>query len=164
MHRSTSLVGDKLPDGRNTCHPSPKDTCSLLQPPSPYPLKALISCGFSPLSASLGKPSWESEKGTFTAPSLCDQTSAPVSSTAWCPLPRGPRPFYHHAHFLCHCPQASFLSSLAQGWVLAHIHGAGVSELAWAGECCPARVSRIQGELSWQHLPWRCQTKSITGS
>ena len=48
---------------------------------------------------------------------------------------------------------------MTQGWVFVHIHGAGVLELAWMEEHCPGGVSRIQGELSWQHSPWGSQDK-----
>ena len=106
-----------------------------------------------------GKPPWESDKGSFTALKLTSQTSNPLSSTAWCRLLGWPWPFYHHPHFLCNCPQASSLSCMTQGWVFVHVHGAGVSELTWMEECCPARVSRTQGELSWQHSPWGSQDK-----
>ena len=58
----------QLPDGRNTCHPSPKGTCSLLQSPSPYQLQALISCGFSPLAASLGEAFMGIRKRHFHSP------------------------------------------------------------------------------------------------
>ena len=82
-----------------------------------------------------------------------------MSSTAWRPLLRWLWPFYHHPHFLCNCPQASSLSCMTQRWVFVHVHGAGVSELAWMEKRCPDRVSRIQGELSWQHSPWGSQNK-----
>lgn len=153
-------VNCQMAETSATFHPRAPAPCS--SPPVLIHHKPWSAVDPHHLLPAWGKPSWESEKGTFTAPSLCDQMSAPVSSTAWCPLPSWPWAFYHHAHFLCHCPQASFLSNLTQGWVLVHLHGAGVSELAWTGECCPARVSRIQRELSWQHLPWGSQTKSIT--
>lgn len=51
--------------------------------------------------------------------------------------------FFCHPHFPCHCPKTLSLSSLTQGWILVHLHGAGASELARTGECCPAGVSRI---------------------
>lgn len=47
-------------------------------------------------------------------------------------------------------PKTLSLSCLTQGWILVHFHGAGVSELVWTGEHCPAKVTRIQGVLSWQ--------------
>lgn len=56
-------------------------------------------------------------------------------------------------------PKTLSLSCLTQGWILVHFHGAGVSELVWMGERCPAKVTRIQGVLSWQHSPWGSQDK-----
>lgn len=91
-------------------------------------------------------------------------------SAAWLDM----SPFVHHnlvptvwVALSCHAssfsrllPESLLLEGLAQGWVLVHLHGAGVSELARTGERCP---QDSKNSASGTH-PGGVRTKATTGS
>lgn len=120
-------------------HPSPVSPCSPLQPHSPHPLPAPLPCGSSPLPASPGKPLWGSEKA-----SLLLQGADPTVHHSPVPTVRVALACLAPSYPPCPCLKASAWKGLAQGWVVVHFHGAGVSELARMDEHRPAWVTGFQ--------------------
>ena len=78
---------------------------------------------------------------------------------AWCPLSGSPG---LSSSFSMPVPKNLILEWLGSGWVLFHLHGAGVS-LAWMGECCHQDHQDSKEKSAGRPGPAGVRTRSITG-
>lgn len=117
-----------------TRHPSPISTCSRFRPCSPRLLLAVPTWILATSCQSRGCCHGNQKRHLRRPKAVWLAMSPPVHHNLV--LLGWPWPVKHHSHFPSPCLKASSLRGQAQGWVLAHLHGAGVSELASTGGLC----------------------------